>query len=95
MSHHVGTYGPQLHRYHRILDLPTFRNMVANGVIPADEIASLTSDNKEFVTGRLATEDDVKEYFKDYLGSKVFTWELCGSAGLSIYSYFFRWVVVS
>lgn len=40
--------------------------MVSTGVIPGDDIVTLTSDTHEFMMNRLQSEEDIKRFFKEY-----------------------------
>lgn len=57
-----------LGRYHRILDLQKFRNMVADGVIPTEEFVTVKSGAHEVVFDHLRNERDVVNYFRYYKG---------------------------
>lgn len=59
------------HRYHRILDLRKFREMVADGRIPADGFTTVRSGSTEQLLRYISDEAHIVEYFKDYADSKV------------------------
>lgn len=58
-------------RYHRILDLQTFRGMVASGAIPADEIATVRSSAHENFFRHVLEEPDVLTSFLPYESAQV------------------------
>lgn len=58
-------------RYHRILDLRAFRNMIANGDIDAEGFVTIRSDKHETILRHAEIEDDVVKLFHEYKKAKV------------------------
>eukprot|EP00904_Undaria_pinnatifida_P008194 jgi/Undpi1/4504/HiC_scaffold_17.g07858.m1 len=73
---------PELCMYHRILDLRKFREMVADGRIPADGFTTVRSGSTEQLLRYISDEAHIVEYFKDYADSKVIVMESTWKSGI-------------
>lgn len=58
-----------------MLDLKTFHDMVAGGVIPADGFLTIRSDKHEHILGKLQENTDVVEYFEKNAATSA---QVCG-----------------
>lgn len=59
------------HRYHRILDLRKFRQMVADGRIPPEVFMTVRSGSTEQLLRYISDEAHIVDYFKDYVDTKA------------------------
>lgn len=58
-------------RYHRILDLRKFRQMVADGRIPPEGFTTVRSGSSEQLLRYISDEAHIVDYFKDYVDTKA------------------------
>lgn len=59
-------------RYHRIIDLRTFRILLEKHLFGANDIVILSNtDGHKYSTAQLLTEDDDRSYFRPYADYKV------------------------
>lgn len=59
-------------KYHRILDLQTFRTFLAKGLLKADDIVTISNtDGHDHATAHFHTREDVRRYFRPYADYKV------------------------
>ncbi|CAN0167309.1 unnamed protein product [Pylaiella littoralis] len=61
--------------YHRILDLGSFRDMMADGSIPPNAFTTITSAGSEVELRRVHTEHEAREHFQKYSGVQVLALE--------------------
>lgn len=59
-------------RYHRIIDLHAFRDLVARGVVTsADFLTVGNSNGREHPASHMHNEEDVRKFFEEYSTYKV------------------------
>lgn len=74
-------------RYHRIIDLHAFRDLVARGeMTSADFLTVGNSNGREHPASHMHVEEDVREFFKEYSAYKVSERLLTGLRGTTTLS---------